>query len=109
MAGKELTKEKIDEIVKRYNGTEVVEYYPQAVSIRAKDSFTESVSSPFMPGGKGYRDFAYNSRVGSDRVAIYKTENGGYEYFHKNSQLFGSFDEALGAYLLEKKEVEGDS
>ena len=109
VAGKELTKEKIDEIVKRYNGTVVVEYYPQAVSIRAKDSFTESVSSPFMPGGKGYRDFAYNSRVGSDRVAIYKTENGGYEYFHKNSQLFGSFDEALGAYLLEKKEVEGDS
>ncbi len=104
VAGKDLTREKIDGLVKKYNGTLVVSYYAQAVSIHPKEEgYSESVVSPRVAGGDSYREFSYRSRVGLDDVFIYKRANG-YEYYHKESQMFGSFDEAFGAYLMEKKD-----
>ena len=104
VAGKDLTREKIDELVKKYNGTLAVSYYAQAVSIHPKEEgYSESVVSPRVAGGDSYREFSYRSRVGLDDVFIYKRANG-YEYYHKESQMFGSFDEAFGAYLMEKKD-----
>ena len=103
VAGKELTKEKIDKIVEKYNGTVAVEYYAQAVSIHAKDSYLESVISPLATDTKSYGGFYYSNYIGSDNVFIYKRENG-YEYYHKGSQAFENFDDALEAYLNEKAE-----
>ncbi len=103
VAGEELTKEKIDKVVEKYNGTVAVEYYAQAVSIHAKDSYLESVISPLATNTKSYGGFYYSNYIGSDNVFIYKRENG-YEYYHKGSQAFESFDDALEAYLDEKAE-----
>ena len=103
VAGKELTKEKIDKIVEKYNGTVAVEYYAQAVSIHAKDSYLESVISPLATNAKSYGAFYYSNYIGSDNVFIYKRENG-YEYYHEGSHAFENFDDALEAYLNEKAE-----
>jgi hypothetical protein len=103
VAGKELTREKIDEIVRKYNGRVAIDYYEQAASIHPADDFSESIKMSLISGTESYGGFVYNGRVGYDNIFIYKRENG-YEYYHKGSQMFDSFDGAFGAYLLEKKE-----
>ena len=107
VAGKTLTRKKIDAILAEYGGNVVVDYYARAGAIHPKDDFSEMISFTISATSKDdNHTFFYNSRIGYDEVYIYDRENGSEFYYKGESKMYGNAEEAIGAYLLSVREAE---
>ena len=101
VAGRELSETQINELVAKYNGDLVAEYYPQAGAVYPKGRYLEAVKMlPKFDESGMYHLFSYEKRSGEDIYSMTIVQSGVAYSHNSEAETYKSVSEAIDAYLL---------